>query len=78
MRLVVPPRDALGVQPAPVDLVALETPPELEPLLVARVRVPLSSGDIHIVAQQAFSPATVLHNQDPRTLAVQLRGVEQH
>jgi len=45
---------------------------------IARVSVPLSSGDIHIVTQQAFSPATVLHNQDPRTLAVQLRGVEQH
>jgi hypothetical protein len=44
---------------------------------IARVSVPLSSGDIHIVTQQAFSPATVLHNQDPRTLAVQLRGVEQ-
>jgi hypothetical protein len=60
---------------------------------VLRVRVPLMWGgfstrppdglrtrptfDLHIVTQQAFSPATVLHNQDPRTLAVQLKGVEQ-
>jgi hypothetical protein len=72
---------AFGISP--------DTPYDSTPLLVnaqsivvrkgeiARVSVPLSSGDIHIVTQQAFSPATVLHNQDPRTLAVQLRGVEQ-
>jgi len=28
--------------------------------------------DLQLVAQQSFSPANVLHNQDPRTLAVQL------
>jgi hypothetical protein len=44
---------------------------------IARVRVPLPPSDIHIVTREAFSPATVLHNQDPRTLAVQLKSVEQ-
>jgi hypothetical protein len=48
---------------------------------VARVMVWLpfaSYAEIGISAQQAFLPATVLHNQDPRTLAVQLKSVEQH
>jgi hypothetical protein len=36
------------------------------------------AADVGINAQQAFLPATVLHNQDPRTLAVQLKSVEQH
>jgi hypothetical protein len=47
---------------------------------VARVSVSLPSApyaEIGIRAQQAFLPATVLHNQDPRTLAVQLKSVEQ-
>ena len=43
---------------------------------ITRITVP-SAPEIHIVTQQAFSPATVLHNQDPRTLAVQLKSVEQ-
>ena len=48
---------------------------------VARVTVWLPFtpyAEIGISAQQAFLPATVLHNQDPRTLAVQLKSVEQH
>ncbi|MEK6372151.1 MAG: hypothetical protein AABO58_05595 [Acidobacteriota bacterium] len=48
---------------------------------VARVSVWLPFtpyAEIGISAQQAFLPATVLHNQDPRTLAVQLKSVEQH
>jgi hypothetical protein len=44
---------------------------------LTRVEVPLPPAEIHIVSQQAFAPATVLHNQDPRTLAVQLKRVEQ-
>ena len=43
---------------------------------VARIVIPCVP-DVHIAAQQAFSPANVLHNQDPRTLAVQLKNVEQ-
>jgi hypothetical protein len=43
---------------------------------IARVVIP-SAPEIRIVTAQAFSPATVLHNQDPRTLAVQLKSVEQ-
>jgi len=48
---------------------------------IARVTVGLPFAryaEIGISAQQAFLPATVLHNQDPRTLAVQLKSVEQH
>ena len=41
------------------------------------ITVPASS-QIEIHADQAFVPATVLHNQDPRILAVQLLKVEQH
>ena len=47
----------------------------------ARVMVWLpfaSYAEVGISAQQAFLPATVLRNQDPRTLAVQLKSVEQH
>jgi hypothetical protein len=42
----------------------------------ATVVVP-ASGDIAIHADQSFVPATVLHNQDPRILAVQLIRVVQ-
>jgi len=47
----------------------------------ARVTVPLPSApyvELAIKTERAFAPATVLHNQDPRTLAVQLKHVEQH
>ena len=37
----------------------------------------VSPIDLHIHAAQSFAPATVLHNQDPRLLAVQLTRVEQ-
>ena len=37
----------------------------------------VSQIDLHIHADQSFAPATVLHNQDPRLLAVQLTRVEQ-
>ncbi|MEO6259721.1 MAG: hypothetical protein ABIP63_05195, partial [Thermoanaerobaculia bacterium] len=33
--------------------------------------------DVRIHCDQSFAPATVLRNQDPRLLAVQLTGVEQ-
>jgi hypothetical protein len=36
------------------------------------VSLPPGPCDLRIVARQSFSPANVLHNQDPRTLAVQL------
>jgi hypothetical protein len=36
-----------------------------------------ATGDIAIHADQSFAPATVLHNQDPRILAVQLTRVVQ-
>ncbi len=38
---------------------------------------PVSQVDVRIHSDQSFAPATVLHNQDPRLLAVQLTGVEQ-
>jgi len=46
----------------------------------ARVEIALPSAkyaDVAIRSERAFAPATVLHNQDPRILAVQLTGVEQ-
>src|SRR5207253_267383 len=45
----------------------------------ASVKVPIPDGpvEIEIRSAQAFAPATVLHNQDPRILAVQLIGVVQ-
>jgi hypothetical protein len=48
---------------------------------IARVTIPLFQApyyDIAIRSERAFAPATVLHNQDPRILAVQLKSVEQH
>ncbi|HEY6843982.1 MAG TPA: DUF2723 domain-containing protein [Thermoanaerobaculia bacterium] len=36
-----------------------------------------SAPEIDIHAEQSFVPATVLHNQDPRVLAVQLLGLRQ-
>src|SRR5260370_31690688 len=47
VRLKVPARDALGVKSAPVDRIALESPPQLEPLLVARVRVATFGCRVH-------------------------------
>ena len=46
---------------------------------IARAAVPLPPGpvEIEIHAAQSFAPASVLHNQDPRILAVQLTGVVQ-
>ena len=53
------------------EVVASRTP--------ATINVALPSGpvEIEIHSQQAFAPASVLHNQDPRILAVQLVEVEQ-
>src|SRR5712691_5411743 len=42
-----------------------------------QVSLPPGPVEIAIHADQAFAPATVLHNQDPRILAVQLIGVVQ-
>jgi hypothetical protein len=79
---VLAPRTALAFALSP------DTPYDATPLAVnaqtivvrkgeiARVVIP-SAPDVYIVVQQAFSPATVLHNQDPRTLAVELKSVEQ-
>src|SRR5205823_12094586 len=39
VRLEVPARDPLSVESAPVDVVAFESTPQLEPLLVPRVGV---------------------------------------
>src|SRR6266849_670062 len=41
------------------------------------ITITIASGDIAIHAEQAFAPASVLHNQDPRILAVQLIRVVQ-
>jgi hypothetical protein len=35
-----------------------------------------ANPDLHIISSDAFMPATVLHNQDPRQLAVQLVAVD--
>ena len=43
----------------------------------APITIRISSADIAIHSDQAFAPATVLHNQDPRILAVQLLRVVQ-
>ena len=45
----------------------------------APITLPLPAGpaEIEMHSDQAFAPATVLRNQDPRILAVQLVGVEQ-
>jgi hypothetical protein len=45
----------------------------------ASIAIALPDGPIDVAmhAERSFSPASVLHNQDPRTLAVQLVGVEQ-
>jgi len=42
------------------------------------VALPAGPVEIEMHSQQAFAPASVLHNQDPRILAVQLVEVEQH
>src|SRR5438093_5053296 len=42
-----------------------------------KIAIPAGPVEIAIHADQAFAPATVLHNQDPRILAVQLIGVVQ-
>jgi len=42
-----------------------------------KLSLPAGPVEIAIHADQAFAPATVLHNQDPRILAVQLIGVVQ-
>ena len=54
------------------EVVARKTP--------AAINVPLPAGPVEVEmhSQQAFAPASVLHNQDPRILAVQLVEVEQH
>jgi hypothetical protein len=46
----------------------------------AAISVVLPAGPVEIEmhSQQAFVPTSVIHNQDPRILAVQLVGVEQH
>ena len=47
---------------------------------IARVEVALPNApyaDVAIASERAFAPATVLHNQDPRILAVQLKSVDQ-
>ncbi|HKO58918.1 MAG TPA: hypothetical protein VJ276_23835, partial [Thermoanaerobaculia bacterium] len=44
----------------------------------ASVEIPIEPGaTIRIVTEQSFAPASVLHNQDPRLLAVQLTEVVQ-
>ncbi|HEV7920498.1 MAG TPA: DUF2723 domain-containing protein [Thermoanaerobaculia bacterium] len=43
-----------------------------------RIELPVPSGaTIRMAAEQSFAPASVLHNQDPRLLAVQLTEVVQ-
>ena len=65
-----------------------DTPYEANVVTVAGIRtrvtkqpepitIRISSADIAIHSDQAFAPATVLHNQDPRILAVQLLRVVQ-
>ena len=39
------------------------------------VALPAGNVDVRIASAQSFAPAAVLHNQDPRTLAVQLVGL---
>src|SRR4029078_3431157 len=39
MRLLVPARDSLAVEPAPVDTTTLESTPQVEPLLVSRIGI---------------------------------------
>lgn len=41
------------------------------------ITIPIASTDIAIHSEQSFAPGTVLHNQDPRILAVQLIRVVQ-
>ncbi len=41
------------------------------------VGLPIGPAELTIHSEQAFAPATVLHNQDPRILAVQLIAVVQ-
>jgi hypothetical protein len=40
------------------------------------VALPPGNVDIRIASAQSFAPAAVLHNQDPRTLATQLVGIQ--
>ena len=40
------------------------------------VALPAGNADVRIVSAQSFAPAAVLHNQDPRTLATQLVGIQ--
>lgn len=45
---------------------------------VVKIDLPVADGaTIRMVAEQSFAPASVLHNQDPRLLAVQLTEVVQ-
>jgi hypothetical protein len=41
------------------------------------VALPAGNAEIAIRSEQAFAPASVLHNQDPRILSVQLVGLDQ-
>jgi hypothetical protein len=47
--------------------------------VASTIDVPLPAGNAEIAmrSEQAFAPASVLHNQDPRILAVQLVGLDQ-
>jgi len=46
---------------------------------VARLPLPAEPlVDIRLQSSRSFSPGALLHNQDPRTLAVQLTGVITH
>lgn len=47
---------------------------------VATLNLPLPAAaqtEVHIHSEQSFAPASILQNQDPRLLAVQLTGLEQ-
>jgi hypothetical protein len=54
------------------EVVARKTPAAISVVL------PAGPVEIEMHSQQAFAPARVLHNQDPRILAVQLVGVDRH
>jgi hypothetical protein len=54
------------------EVVARKTPAAISVVL------PAGPVEIEMHSQQAFAPARVLHNQDPRILAVQLVGVDKH
>src|SRR5256886_9473643 len=65
VRLVIPAGDPLSIDPVPVDRVAFKTPPQLQPLAIASVRITSFRRRVHPLLERVHGCA--VRETDDRT-----------